>query len=77
MEIAERIKDVCSKQSKLGKGVMPPQVCPFCFGCPIATIVVGVSGNNGQVAAKPIPQGEVGQKEVNAWLDRVEAKLAN
>ena len=74
MEIAERIKEVCSKSNNQGNGVMPPLVCPYCFGCPIATIVVGIAGNGQQTVARSIAK-KSDRNEVNAWLDKVEAKL--
>lgn len=71
--IAPRISEVCGKSNKQGQGVMPPQVCPFCFGCPIATIVVGVTGRNQQREATLVPPDS--EEEVSAWLDKLEKKL--
>lgn len=75
MNIAERISEVCRKSNDAAMGVLPPQVCPFCFGCPIATVVVGVSGHHHITAAQPIPEDK--QPEVNAWLDKIEQRIIN
>lgn len=72
MAIRDRIESVCRKHNEVGKGVLNPRVCPFCFGCPLATIVVGVSGRNNQTSARPIPEAD--QPGVNLWLDKIEAK---
>lgn len=72
----DRISTVCGKQNKQGRGVFPPQVCVYCYGCPIATLVVGViAGYQGPapVQAAPIPPEH--EAEVTAWLDRIEAGL--
>lgn len=71
MVISERISRVCHNSNQRGNGVMPPQVCPYCFSCPIATIVVGVSGHNYQTGALPIPKDH--ETEVLTWLDKLEA----
>ena len=74
MDLSKEISEVCRKHHRAGRGVFPPQVCPYCFGCPLATIVVGCSGNNQQRAALNTPDDHV--QEVRDWLGRVEAKLS-
>lgn len=74
--LANRIETVCTKQHHKGRGVFPPQVCVYCYGCPIATLVVGtIAGNPGPApeTAEPIPAAH--EAEVIAWLDRIEAGL--
>lgn len=76
MGISERMSNLCGRQNKAGRGVFPPQVCVYCFGCPIATLVVGtIAGDPGPAPAqaKPIPAGY--EAEVTAWLNAIEAGL--
>lgn len=75
MELSDRIKEVCGKSHNAACGVLPPQICSYCFGCPIATIVVGVAGRNYETEALPIPKEH--EAEVNQWLDRIEQKVTN
>lgn len=85
MNMSERIKEVCRKQYDSGNGVLPPQTCPFCFGCPLATVVAGVTGQKDVAAwlegkdsfpstAMEIPDKNV--PEVEAWLNKIEQKIA-
>jgi hypothetical protein len=74
--IKDRISEVCHKMNKAGQGVMNPLVCQYCFGCPIATIVEGVSGDNmrtGRIRPREIPEKD--QPAINEWLDKVEAGI--
>ncbi len=72
MAIKERISDVCHDNNRRGNGVLAPHACLYCFGCPIATLVVGVSGRNYQTGAIPVT-GEI-KNEINAWLDKIVAE---
>jgi hypothetical protein len=70
--MADRSKEIevaCSRQNERGRGVLPPQVCFYCFGCPIATLVAGVTDNNTLSHALPIPDAHIA--EVDAWLERL------
>ena len=69
----ERIAEVCSESNNAGKGVMPPRVCLYCFGCPLAALIAGITGNTYQREALSIPAEH--EAEINAWLDKVEASL--
>jgi len=71
---AERIKEVCRARYQRDMGVLPPQVCPYCFGCPIATLVAGVSGANYQRGPLPIPEKD--QPDILQWLGKLEAETA-
>jgi len=84
MIMAERIKAVCKKQHDADGSVLPPQVCLFCYGCPIATITAGVTGAKDVEAwleggdpflsrALDIPDKNV--PEVEAWLNKIEQKI--
>lgn len=74
MAMQKRMHEVCGKQHSVKGSVFPPSVCPFCFGCPIAAIVVGVaSSGSPQTEASSIAADK--QAEVYEWLDKVEAEL--
>lgn len=73
MTVKERISKVCHQSNQQGNGVLPPQVCPYCFGCPIATIVAGVSGRNHQTCALSIPKEH--ETDIDEWLGKLEAKI--
>lgn len=76
MTLAKRIRGVCRARYNRDMGVMPPQVCPYCYGCPIATLVCGVSGRNAQtITREPLPIPEKDQEEVNQWLDKLEKEV--
>lgn len=66
VDMSQEIAAACKLQHDKTGGVFPPQVCPYCFGCPIATIVAGVSGNNNQRGAIPIPDDNV--PKIKTWL---------
>ena len=75
MTIATEIAETCKLQYNHIGSVLPPQVCPYCFGCPIATIVVGIGDDPPpQREATPIPADK--QPGVREWLTKVEAKYA-
>ena len=67
-DLSERISAVCHTQHQRGNGVLPPQVCPYCFQCPIATLVVGVTGAHYQREPLSIPDDAI--KEVEIWLSK-------
>lgn len=73
MEIKDRISEVCHKKHRAGEGVLLPRICPYCFGCPIATLVAGASGLHNLSEALPIP--EDAQLGVMDWLAGIEEKL--
>ncbi len=62
--LASEIKAKCSRVHARTEGVLPPSVCPYCMGCPIGTLVLGVEGKR-QGGPLPIPSDSV--DEVKAW----------
>ena len=73
-DLSSRIRDVCGKSHNRAEGVLPPQVCPYCMGCPIGTIVAGVSGGDPMRHAISIPTKH--EEAITDWLDKLEAKLS-
>lgn len=74
MLLAERIKEVCRKSHNRDMGVLPPQVCPYCMGCPLGTIVLGVTGGNPQ--AEPLSISDDKAPPVIEWLDKLEQRFS-
>ena len=72
-DMSERIKSACGYQHDQKGSVFPPQVCGYCMGCPIGTLVIGVSDSVGAAQKGPtkIPQEHV--EPVGQWLDSVMA----
>ena len=66
--IANQISKVCHSQYRIKGSVLPPKVCPYCFGCPIASIVAGVSGSS-QTGPLPMPDKDI--PGVMEWLNKV------
>lgn len=66
MDMSAAIRAACATQHKMIGSVLPPQVCPFCMGCPIGAIV-----GSGQTPT-PIPASEVAS--VQTWLDSMRTK---
>jgi hypothetical protein len=66
--IAIRIREACTRKHKQDGSVFAPQICIWCMGCPIGTIVACLSGL--EVPADgpgPIPEEHVAA--VTDWLD--------
>jgi len=43
--VARIIKEICNKQYREHGGVLPPEYCLRCHGCPIGAIVKTIGGN--------------------------------
>ncbi len=69
-DMSVQIEAACREQHGRLGSVLPPQVCRFCMGCPLGTLVVGVTGGSAR-GPDPIPDGYV--PVVTAWLGKLAA----
>lgn len=70
MTVRDRIEQVCRDNNKLGRGILSPFVCPYCGGCALQALVVGVAGDDPGVV---LPIAKDKEDPINAWLDKIEA----
>ena len=70
VNMAAELEAGCKRQHGHDGSVFPPQVCRFCMGCPLGTIVMAVS-NDQPVQRGPDEIPDENEQEVRDWLATV------